>query len=196
MLIRVAQNISQFPQNMVNILTSCVAECTKGNLKQAAFTWSCVLVRPEYRNQVPPNFQKKIESIARRPVKEEDEPEPVSPCPFCKFEIPETLLDCPSCKNFIPFCIASGKHMILPEWSCCPSCKMPAIYTDFKKLLENDPTCPMCEQSISPVSLQLSSEPEKEFKELAGLMKESGPDDDKDQNGEEEGDEEDDDDNM
>lgn len=33
MLMRVATNISQFPQNNVNILTSCVAECTKANLK-------------------------------------------------------------------------------------------------------------------------------------------------------------------
>lgn len=49
MLIRVATNISQFPQNNVNILTSCVAECTKANLKQAAFNWACILVRPENR---------------------------------------------------------------------------------------------------------------------------------------------------
>jgi WD repeat-containing protein 19 len=87
-------------------------------------------------SQIAPNFVKKIEGIARRPVKEEDLPESVAPCPFCKFEIPETKLECPSCKNNIPFCIASGKHMVLKEWSSCPSCKMCANYTDFKRFLE------------------------------------------------------------
>lgn len=56
MLIRVATNISQFPTNNVNILTSCVAECTKANLKQGAFNWACILVRPENRGQIPPAF--------------------------------------------------------------------------------------------------------------------------------------------
>lgn len=140
LLLRVAQNISQFPQNMVNILTSCVAECTKANMKQAAFQWACVLMRPEYRNQIPHQFAKKVESIAIKPVKQDDDPEAVSPCPFCKFEIPMTKLECPACKNNIPFCIASGKHMVLQEWSACPSCRLPANYADFKRLLEADPT--------------------------------------------------------
>ena len=35
---------------MVNILTSTVAECVKSGLKQEAFKWACVLVRPEYIN--------------------------------------------------------------------------------------------------------------------------------------------------
>ena len=57
---------------------------------------------------------------------------------------------------------------------------MPAIYTELKKLLELDPTCPMCETQVSAVALTLSSEPEAEFKALTSLMKDSGPDDDKD----------------
>jgi WD repeat-containing protein 19 len=69
MLIRVAANISSFPSNMVNILTSCVAECTKSNLKQDAYLQACILVRPENIKQIAPNFQKKIEQIARKPVK-------------------------------------------------------------------------------------------------------------------------------
>lgn len=117
---------------MVNIMTSAVAECTKANLKQAAFNWACVLIRPENRGQIPSAFAKKVEAIARKPVKTEDETEPVSMCPFCKFDIPETRLECPNCKNGIPFCIASGKHMTLQDWSACPSCKLPALYKDFK----------------------------------------------------------------
>ena len=186
MLIRVAQNISQFPTNMVNILTSTVAECTKANLKQGAFNWACVLIRPEYRNQIPPAFQKKVESIARKPVKQDDDPEAVSACPFCKFEIPETRLECPSCKNNIPFCIASGKHMTIKEWSSCPSCKLPCIYSEMKKVLEADPTCPMCEQNVPAMSITLSSDPEADFKALTALMKETGTEEEKEGAGDDE----------
>ena len=139
MLIRVAQNISMFPQNCVNILTSTVAECTKANLKQQAFSWACQLVRPENRNHIPEAFRRKVENIARKRVQGEDEPEPVSQCPFCKFNIPETQLECLNCKNNIPFCLASGKHMILQEWTCCPHCKMPAIMQELRKVIEVDP---------------------------------------------------------
>jgi len=54
--------------------------------------------------------------------------------------------------------------MTLKEWSSCPSCKLPAIYSDFKKLLEADPVCPMCEQNVPPMSIALASDPEGEFK--------------------------------
>ena len=135
-------------------------------------------MRPEYRNQIPPQFAKKVESIAIKPVKQDDDPEQVSPCPFCKFEIPQTRLECPSCKNNIPFCIASGKHMVLQEWSSCPSCKLPANYSNFKRLLEADPTCPMCEANVQAIQVSLASDPEAEFKALTSLMKESGPNDD------------------
>lgn len=60
---------------------------------------------------------------------------------------------------------------------------MPAIYTDFKRLLESDPTCPMCELNVPPMTLQLSSEPEVEFKALAALMKSSGLNDEADGQG-------------
>ncbi len=56
-------------------------------------------------------------------------------------------------------------------------------------MLEAEPTCPMCEQNVSPMSITLSSDPEGEFKALVALMKESGPSD-----GNEEGEEEEEDD--
>lgn len=37
MLIRVSNNISQFPNSTVNILTTTVAECTQAGLKKAAY---------------------------------------------------------------------------------------------------------------------------------------------------------------
>ena len=69
LLIRVCQNISLFPQNMTNILTTCIGECSQSNLKQQGYIWSCVLVRPEYVDNIPPKFKARIEGIARRPVK-------------------------------------------------------------------------------------------------------------------------------
>ena len=50
---------------------------------------------------------------------------------------------------------------------------MPAIYSDFKRLLEADPTCPMCEQQIEPMSVKISDDSLGEFKSLVAMMKES-----------------------
>ena len=101
LLIRVCNNISLFPQNMTNVMTSCIGECSQSGLKRQAYHWACVLIRPENIDQIPPKFKSKIEGIARRPVKAEDEPELLTPCPACGFEIPEYKLDCPSCKQEI-----------------------------------------------------------------------------------------------
>lgn len=49
--------------------------------------------------------------------------------------------------------------MILSDWSTCPKCKMCANYTDFKKLLEVDAFCPMCEQHVPPMDLKISNDP-------------------------------------
>jgi hypothetical protein len=65
--------------------------------------------------------------------------------------------------------------MVIKEWSSCPACKLPAIYPDFKRLLENEPVCPMCEQNVPAMSITLASDPEAEFKSLTALMKDSGP---------------------
>jgi WD repeat-containing protein 19 len=37
LLIRVCQNISQFPNNMVNIMTTTIGECSQSGLKQNAY---------------------------------------------------------------------------------------------------------------------------------------------------------------
>lgn len=73
LLNRVCKNISQFPQNMTAIMTTSIGECTQAGLKQQAYQWACVLIRPENMDQIPPKFKTRIESIARRPVKQEDE---------------------------------------------------------------------------------------------------------------------------
>ena len=67
--------------------------------------------------------------------------------------------------------------MVIKDWSSCPACKLPANYSHFKRILESEPVCPMCEQNVPPMSITLASDPEAEFKALTALMKESGPSD-------------------
>ena len=129
--------------------TTTVAECSKANLKLAAYQWACILVRPENRNNISESYKKKIENIARRPVTGEDDPEKLSPCPYCKTMITDLSNSCSNCKNTLPFCIASGKHMTLSEWTRCPNCKFCAILSDFKKILEPENTCPMCDKEVN-----------------------------------------------
>ena len=110
----------------------------------------------------------------RRPNKDEKDEE-LSPCPFCSEMLPITDLDCPSCKNSIPYCIVTGGHMTLDNWSYCPSCRFPALHSKFGQYLERNagkhlaattavstqqqssPTCnprhthtacPMCDQAV------------------------------------------------
>jgi WD repeat-containing protein 19 len=45
----------------VNILTTTVIEATKANLKEIAYNWACVLVRPEYRQQITEKYKARIE---------------------------------------------------------------------------------------------------------------------------------------
>lgn len=168
-------------------MTTCIGECSQANLKQQAYNWSAVLIRPENIDKIPPKFKTKIEQIARRPVKQDDDAEPLSPCPYCKFSIPETRLDCPSCKRTIPFCAASGKHMVLTEWSSCPQCSMCCNYTDMKRILEAEPVCPICDKPVAPMAVTVSSNPEAEFKALVELMKDSGPSKDDEENNDQDG---------
>ena len=173
LLIRVCNNISLFPQNMSNIMTSCIGECSQSGLKRQAYHWACVLIRPENIEQIPPKFKSKIEGIARRPVKAEDEPELLTPCPACGFEIPEYKLDCPSCKSLLPFCLASGKHMVIEDYSKSPGCGLPANYSELKRVLEAEPVCPMCATEVMPIQVKVSDDARAEFKELMALMKDS-----------------------
>lgn len=153
LLLRVANFISMFPKHTVPILTSVVIECARSGLKAAAYQWSLTLVKPENRSQIAEKYKKKVEDIARKPVKTADEPEPTNPCPVCKNPMTELSVDCSSCKNCIPFCIASGKHMVLNEWACCPNCKLPTLLKEFKRVIESEPTCPMCDANINVGSI-------------------------------------------
>ncbi|XP_025088691.1 WD repeat-containing protein 19-like isoform X2 [Pomacea canaliculata] len=130
MLIRVANNISKFPSHIVPILTSTVIECHRALLKNSSFSYAAMLMRPEYRNSIDLKYKKKIEMIVRKPDKTEED-EPLTPCPVCGFLLPETELACPDCKNQLPYCVVTGRHILREDFTACPSCDFPAIFSEF-----------------------------------------------------------------
>ncbi|XP_012499967.1 PREDICTED: WD repeat-containing protein 19 [Propithecus coquereli] len=157
MLIRVANNISRFPSHIVPILTSTVIECHRAGLKNSAFSFAAMLMRPEYRNKIDAKYKKKIEAMVRRPDTSETE-EATTPCPFCEFLLPECELLCPGCKNNIPYCIATGRHMLKDDWTVCPHCGFPALHSEFKTMLNTESTCPMCSERLNCTQLEKLSD--------------------------------------
>jgi WD repeat-containing protein 19 len=170
MLIRCSNNISKFPAHTVPILTSTVIECYRSGLKEKAFEYASVLMRPEYRPLLDPKYKRKLEQIVRyiyliirRPEKGELE-DKFSPCPYCNASVSDTEMICPDCKSNIPYCIASGQHMILSDWSECPKCHFPAIGTQLRVVLEHTGICPMCSNEIEPNGIIPIHEPLKKGK--------------------------------
>ncbi|KAK6324407.1 hypothetical protein J4Q44_G00037490 [Coregonus suidteri] len=148
MLIRVSNNISKFPSHIVPILTSAVIECHRAGLRNSSFSFAAMLMRPEYRHKIDPKYRKKIEAMVRRPDTSEIE-EVSTPCPYCGFLLPQCDLICPGCKNNLPYCIATGHHMLKEDWSVCPHCEFPALYSQLILLLEMESVCPMCSETLS-----------------------------------------------
>ena len=145
MLVRVARNISKFPVHIVQILTSTVIECHRAGLRGAAFEHASTLVRPEYRSQLQEQFKRKIEAIVRKAGDRTDVEEPETPSPFDpNAMVAETTLECPSTRNTIPYCVATGRHIVLHDLTLCPSCNFPASFSAFTRLVEAEGTCPMC----------------------------------------------------
>ncbi|CAG0902490.1 unnamed protein product, partial [Darwinula stevensoni] len=162
MLVRVADNISRFPAHKVPILTSTVIECHRSGLKESAFNFAAMLLRPEYRDDIDPKYRKKIEAIVRRPPRDGvgQEEEPKTPCPACSYPIAETGLDCSQCKNHLPFCIVTGRHLVRGDLTSCPRCNFPAIRSEFVKLVGSGDGCPMCSSGdLKPDDLPQLSDP-------------------------------------
>ncbi len=51
--------------DIVPILTSTVIECHRSGLRNSAFSYATMLMRPEYREKIDPKWKKKIEQIVR-----------------------------------------------------------------------------------------------------------------------------------
>jgi WD repeat-containing protein 19 len=175
MMVRVAKAVSKFPAHIVPILTSTVIECQRAGMKQSAYEYACVMMRPEYRDAIEEKFKRKIEALVRRPSTDEVA-EAVTPCPFCAHPLPASELSCDACKNTLPFCVVTGRHMTLEDCSSCPSCRLPALYPALAAYLAVDSTCPMCAATVLPASISLVREPLAYLKKVAGVGGEADED--------------------
>ncbi|KAH3756601.1 WD repeat membrane protein [Pelomyxa schiedti] len=151
MLVRVARNISKFPTYTVQILVSTVLECQIAGMNKTAFEFASILVS-EYREHIPQKYKLKIEGIVRKMDKTES-PEKTTPCPNCNTPLFRTELDCPNCKSFLPFCIVTGRHMVIDDWTNCPFCEFPALFKHFTTHAAAGLPCPMCDKQIDPNTL-------------------------------------------
>merc|ERR1711998_385669 len=140
MLLRVAKNISKFPNHKVPILTSTVIESFRAGLKQSALEYAKMLMRPEYRQTVEPEkVKRKIEQMVRKPGSCKDElDEPLTPCPITGEMVPVTTLESPTTKDAIPMCIVTGQHMVADDWCLCPNSKMPALFSEYLKYIDTE----------------------------------------------------------
>ncbi|XP_059060034.1 WD repeat-containing protein 19 [Achroia grisella] len=163
LLLRIAADVSFFPtqQHQVSILTSTVIECGRAGLKHEAHHWAKVLMQPEYRSQIDPKYSKKIESVVRHAPRGGPGAEPgygagaagAGPgagagCPVCDAALPAAELHCTRCEAHLPFCIATGLHIVKDDLTACPECDFPAIYSEFTELLQEDGKCPMCGENV------------------------------------------------
>lgn len=139
MLLRVAENISKFPQHIVPILTSTVVECQRAGLKEKSYQYAVMLMRPEYKSSIDPDLRRKIEAIVRKKsANMENVPEELSPCPISTQLIPVYDLVCPTTHDAIPMCIITGRHMLMNDWCFCPVSKFPALYSEYVRYIDED----------------------------------------------------------
>lgn len=113
-------------------------------------------MKPENRDKVDPKFKRKIETLVRKSagvsINGEDLQSELDiahlPCPYCDTPLPENQFTCFSCQNVVPYCIASGMHILKDDLTKCPSCNFPAIMSHFLKLLTFEAQCPMCNSPV------------------------------------------------
>lgn len=54
--------------------------------------------------------------------------------------------------------------MVVDDWSYCPHCEFPAIYSQFDSLLRKIGQCPMCNKDVAPESLVHVKDPSEFLK--------------------------------
>uniref|UniRef100_A0A1A9VGQ4 Uncharacterized protein n=1 Tax=Glossina austeni TaxID=7395 RepID=A0A1A9VGQ4_GLOAU len=158
LLVQVANNVSQFPEHVIPILTSTVIECHRSGLKKSAFMYASTLMRPEYRNNLDDRYAKKIESIVRKAPKgiknfRDEIDDETMECPICDTNLPNMEVTCFSCKTTLPICIATGQHIIKQHMTSCPACDFPCFRAEMEKILSELSECPMCGEQVNPENL-------------------------------------------
>ncbi|OQV14446.1 WD repeat-containing protein 19 [Hypsibius exemplaris] len=145
MLIRICRNISKFPKDASRFLLSAVLECTKCQLNKSAVQFALVLMQPEHRAIVTEKYESKILNILRKANRVIDPEETHTECPYASHKFPASLLSCPLCRIRVPFCVLTGMHVIKSDFTLCPGCSMPAIFSEVKSCLQRGlQACPMC----------------------------------------------------
>ena len=154
MLARVSQNINRFPAHKISILTAATMKCYRTGQFRNAKEIALILTQPENQPSVDPKYLPSIEQIAAGNLEDEGLMT-CSSCPYCNAPVEDYNLNCDDCKRILPFCIASGKHMVVNGWTECPHCRFPAIFLQFKKLLAITKCCPMCNEIVESASLAM-----------------------------------------
>ena len=166
MLLRVAKNISRFPAHVVPILTSTIIECHRSGLKQSAFSYAVVLMRPEHRPNIDEKYRKKIEGIVRKPPQRQnngengnlEESPKLTPCPYCSEDVLESELYCGHCKSTLPYCVVTGYHIISTDLTVCQSCFFPGFRSEMLRLAQGNDgkgePCPMCGELLEANALK------------------------------------------
>lgn len=80
-------------------------------------------------------------------------------CCWCGVPGKESELQCGACQNQIPFCIVTGKRMVLTDWTQCVHCKFPGRLADMRAYLAEFGACPMCTKQLSASDLALLPNP-------------------------------------
>ena len=107
----------------------------------------------------------------RKPGERTDIEEDETPSPFdANARVAGTVLECPSTRNTLPYCIATGRHIVLTDLTHCPSCAFPALFSAFTAMIEAEGTCPMCQQEIKLAEVR-QLDPEEAAEWLHGATK-------------------------
>ena len=158
-ILRVANNMTMFEEDKVKIMTIAAVECQEAGLGKSSSQWAIELMK-DYKGAIPESYKARIDKISRNAYKSEEEPDMANtPCPFCKKDMPEYSLECKNCYNVVPFCIASGKHVVIGDLSKCPHCNFPAMISEMKELLVNEVKCPMCEGEVDANLMEKIEDP-------------------------------------
>jgi len=101
----------------IGILTSTIIENYKCGLKDTAISACYIIMKPEYRRELAPEFKEKFEFIVRKYGKSKTESvdidDLISACPNCSSDLPNYDLHCNICSTEIPYCIVSVRNMVV-----------------------------------------------------------------------------------
>eukprot|EP00814_Leptocylindrus_danicus_P021852 CAMPEP_0116014806 /NCGR_PEP_ID=MMETSP0321-20121206/6472_1 /TAXON_ID=163516 /ORGANISM="Leptocylindrus danicus var. danicus, Strain B650" /LENGTH=1265 /DNA_ID=CAMNT_0003484479 /DNA_START=588 /DNA_END=4385 /DNA_ORIENTATION=- len=130
----VPAHIGNFPRHRFQLFISTIVECQKAGLKASSYKCAELLwSNKELRMQLEKSkFEKKVQSIIRRPNVEEEEQER-SLCPITGSRISCMDLECYSSrsKELLPMCVVSGKHIVLDDFCTCPISGFAAIFSEY-----------------------------------------------------------------